>query len=721
MRLLKSILRRAYRAATFGLGRRLSFLFGTLIAVFVAAALLNNLIIQLELVSDRREMRAAHLGKLAVEVSLPYLVELRPAELDIIYEELYGQPDVDYIYFLDEAGVELVNGGSNASSSFLTIVEDPLAERARASDRTETRREGAVEHYAVPIRIGTEYFGTVRFGLLVAPFDHEIDTVWRRNLLLGALFGIGGILWAVVVGRRVSKPLKALTRATEEAALGNLDQVIELKSNDELEVLARSFSIMLDKLQTNMREVHTLAYVDGLTGLPNRVWFTEYLGLMLEETRRKDRHLALMFLDLDNFKRTNDTFGHHMGDRLLSGFADRLRDRLKASGRSLPGADLDRPERSVRAGFDAVVARLGGDEFTIILPDIALTEEAELIAESIVEAMVAPFSLDRREIRTSTSVGVALFPCHAETQPDLLKLADIAMYQAKEAGRNTYRFFDANIHQIEAQRTLLERELHLAVEKDQFELYFQPQFDVRSGQMSGAETLVRWRHPERGLLNPGDFLPVAEQIGLMPQIGRLILRRTLVSMAQIPQMQRRRQCIAVNVSVDEVENPGFAAWLRDVVKETGFDPRLLELEITENTAMSDNEAFGAQLRKLRGMGISFAVDDFGMGYSNLDRLKRLEFQTLKIDKSLLDGIGSDPHAESLLSTIMDMALALHLDVVAEGIETPDQWAFLKASRCTSAQGFLMARPMPFDRFKAWLDGPETEFQLGEPAPYQAHG
>ena len=702
--LRRNWLARQVKALTFGLGRRLSLAFGILLVAFVATAIVANLSVQLELIQQRLDARAKHLGKLVVDVTASHLYEMRLSDLEIIYEDLQRQPDIAYVYVLDTDHLELASGSIEAGDepAFLQAIDDPLAGMVSETRETQRNRDGSTEHIGMPVKLGTEYLGTVRFGIVLDEYNRDLSKVWVRNLLVGLFFVLFGMVLSAIVARRLTRPLGHLIAMTDRASRGDLDQSIDLHTNDELEHLASSFNTMLDALRKSIDEVHQLAYRDKLTSLPNRAWFHDYLKRTIADVARNDRPAALVFLDLDRFKHVNDTLGHHVGDQLLTAFAERLQQCVRQSDaiavlRSPPSPECPYDEPSM-----AAVARLGGDEFTIVLPNLDRKEDAAIVAERIITSLAEPFDLDGEEFVASTSIGIAVFPTDGDNPEDLLKHADAAMYQAKQAGRNTYRFYDARIADMAIRRMSLERELRQAIEQKQFRVVFQPQFSVATGDVIGAEALVRWQHPSLGLLTPDKFLSVAEDARLMPDIGRMVFRDALRAARGWPSLRDRPLRLAVNVSIEELEAEDFGEWILRELSETAFDAHTLEIEVTESTAMLDNDCVEAQVKMLKSAGIRFTVDDFGVGYSNLARMKRLAFETLKIDKSLMQGVGCDRDAEILVGSILSMAESLGLDVVAEGIETQEQLAFLAEHACGYAQGYLLSRPMLGKAFQNWV-------------------
>ncbi len=684
-------------ALTFGLSRRLTWAFGLLIVGSSGAAIMTNISLQLHQIEARLDERATTLGELAADVSSSYLFDNRIAELDVIYEDVKRQRDIASIDMISPAGMMLVSGEVAESSSFLARVEDPMVDLARRTREPQRLRGSGVEHVAVPVLLGDDYLGTVRFGIKRDEHDRQLAMVWRLNLFVGSLFVIFGVLLSALIARRLTSSLARLTAMAERAAGGDFDQTIALRTNDEVEHLATSFNTMLGTIRDSLGKVHSMAYRDELTALPNRAWFQDQLERTIADHARSGRPSALLFLDLDQFKKLNDTLGHHVGDALLVEVARRLRVCLGQSDQLASKlAELH------HAATQGSVSRLGGDEFTILLPAVAGREAVADVARDVLEALSRPFDLRGQAYCASVSVGVALLPQDGTTSEALLKSADTAMYQAKSAGRGTFCFYDASAASASLQRASLERDLHQAIAAQQFEVHFQPQFSTTSGEVIGAEALVRWRHPEAGLLFPGSFLPLAEEAGLMSAIGRCVITTALALAREWAPVHDRALRLAINISIEDLATPEFAAWTIEQLHRNDFDPTQLEFEITEGAAMFDSHQVEAQIRLLRAAGVRFAVDDFGVGYSNIARLKHLAFETLKIDRSLLGEVGEDREAEVLFGSILSMANALGLDVVAEGVETQAQLAFLRRYECAQVQGYLLGRPMPSDAFLDWI-------------------
>ena len=432
-------------------------------------------------------------------------------------------------------------------------------------------------------------------------------------------------------------------------------------------------------------EIHHLAHYDMLTHLPNRRLFQDRLSQAMAGSQRSGVHGALVFMDIDNFKTLNDTRGHDVGDQLLITIGQRLLD-------------------CVREGD--TVARLGGDEFVVMLEDLSEEiEEAALLAGQVGEkirlALACPYEIESGEHHHTASLGIAMFRGHEKSVETLLKHADLAMYNAKDSGRNAVHFFDPAMQTNLDERTLLETELRSALALDQLALHYQAQIDS-DGQVLGAEMLLRWSHPTRGMILPDDFIPMAEATGLILPIGHWVLK---VACRQIAAWSSNATTsklqLAVNISAQEFRQLGFVTYIRQLLEETGANPERLKLELTEGMVLDDVAGSIKRMQALKELGIGFALDDFGTGYSSLSYLTRLPLETLKIDSSFVFNL-PDSHEDAVITqTIISMARSLGLKVIAEGVETEAQRAFLPSHHCHVYQGFLFSRPVPLEEFESY--------------------
>jgi diguanylate cyclase (GGDEF)-like protein len=433
-------------------------------------------------------------------------------------------------------------------------------------------------------------------------------------------------------------------------------------------------------------QVRFLAYHDGLTGLFNRNAFFEQLDRAVSLAKRHRRRGALLFLDLDNFKRINDTLGHATGDRLLKGVADRLQQCLRTT---------DFVARADGDGNDAI-ARLGGDEFTVLLSEVSHSEDAAAVARRIIEVLREPFIIDRSELLVGASIGITVYPTDGDDIITLLRNADSAMYRAKEQGRNNHQFFNTCINESAARRFALERKLCRAFENHELRLYYQPQVQIDTQRITGVEALLRWEDAEYGAVSPAEFVPLAEEAGLILPIGEWVLRTACWQAkawkdAGLPPVK-----VAVNISALHLKNEGLIETINRTLWDTGMDATYLELEITESAFMENRERAVAILREVKRIGISVSLDDFGTGYSSLSYLKGLPVDTVKIDRSFVRDVVMDGDDASITTAIILMAKALRLRVVAEGVETEEQMDFLSARGCDEVQGFLYSPPVSAD-------------------------
>ena len=425
-----------------------------------------------------------------------------------------------------------------------------------------------------------------------------------------------------------------------------------------------------DRKLAEQRIAH-MAHHDALSGLPNRVLLRDRIEQAIAQAHRNSAQLAVLFLDLDRFKTINDSLGHELGDRLLQSVASRILV-------------------CVREGD--TVSRVGGDEFVIVIPGVATSADASSVASKILEVLSAAFHLNGNDLHVSVSIGISLYPADGADAETLMRNADTAMYHAKDAGRGNFQFFTQHMNVAAQQRLLLENALRRALDNDEFELHYQPLYDLRDRSVTGFEALLRWNAPDRDMVLPGEFIAAAEESGLIVPIGEWVLREAL-RQAKTWQGGGRALPVAVNVSANQLARPSFVARLRGLLEETGIDPALVELEVTEGVIIEGAGEARAALDLIAALGVGIAIDDFGTGYSGLAYLKRLPIDTVKIDQSFVRDLTVDPDDAAIVTAIVAMARSLGVDVVAEGVETEEQLEELKRLGCHRAQGFLLARPM----------------------------
>jgi len=502
-----------------------------------------------------------------------------------------------------------------------------------------------------------------------------------HNLVAGGTIG-GLVLLGLLLANalRLTHPLRDLTRAIRAMARGMRDaRIPHTDRTDELGTVARALLNLKQQTEERARAealVTHMARHDALTLLPNRVLFRENLKLELQRVRR-EHPLAVLCLDLDNFKSVNDTLGHPIGDALLKAVADRL-------ARCLSESDT--------------VARLGGDEFAIVQAAGAQPVAATMLAQSLIDALAAPYEVDGHTVVVGTSIGIALAPNDGGDPDEVLKNADMALYRAKAEGRGTYRFFEAAMDAEMQARRLLELDLRAALAREEFELHYQPLVDLTAARLSGFEALLRWNHPERGLVPPAAFIPLAEEIGAITAIGAWVLKQACAEAARWP----NDLTVAVNLSPVQFKNRALMLDVVAALGASGLAASRVELEITEAVMLQDTEATLATLSQLKALGVRISMDDFGTGYSSLSYLRKFPFDKIKIDQSFIRDLATRPESMAIVRAVAGLGSTLGIATTAEGVETLEQLKAVKQEGCTQVQGFLLGRPKPASAIPALL-------------------
>ncbi|WP_124949048.1 bifunctional diguanylate cyclase/phosphodiesterase [Sulfuriferula thiophila] len=445
-------------------------------------------------------------------------------------------------------------------------------------------------------------------------------------------------------------------------------------NHEQITHYVTTFSDISERKEAEER-IRFLAQHDILTGLPNRALFTSELTQAIANAKRQHHQLALFFIDLDHFKNINDSLGHHFGDLLLQEIAERLKSRLK---------DMD------------AICRQGGDEFILLLQDITSPDDVAHIAERLIEVLSTPVLLDSHEIAISASIGIALYPEDGDNGETLVKNADAAMYHAKQSGRDQYRFFVKALNDTVHERLTIESGLRKALERKEFELYYQPQINLISGEMIGVEALIRWHHPEFGMVPPVRFIPIAEDSGLIIPIGDWVLNEACRQAVAWQQAGLTELTMAVNLSAVQFRRGDVEKSINNALQASGLNPALLELELTESILIQDTEKMLATVQRLKSLGVKLSIDDFGTGYSSLSYLKRFNVDKLKIDQSFIRNMVNDPSDAAIVHAIIQMARSLNLKTIAEGVEEQNMLEALQLHQCHEAQGYYFARPMPAD-------------------------
>ena len=498
------------------------------------------------------------------------------------------------------------------------------------------------------------------------------------NIIIFVAFVLVLLLIVLLINLRKKSNAEQVAMQAKQQLKENYVELEE--AYEEASTAKNQLSIKYEELKRSKEKVKKLAYSDYLTELPNRVAFTEMLDSVMF-TLRNEEVIALMDVDIDNFKHINDTLGHSYGDELLIDVTHRLKQAIDEND---------------------YLARIGGDEFIILTQNLTDIGEYEAKVKKIQKIFDYPFVLSMKEYFITVSIGITMAPKDGKTTQVLIKNADSAMYAAKEYGKNTFVYFNNSINEKLMEKIQTQSELRKAIENDEFMVFYQPQMDLQTDRIVGFEALIRWNHPEKGIIPPGDFISLAEETGLIVPIGTWVLQEACNQLKQWEDMGYTNLIVAVNISVRQFKDQDFVQMVKTVVEETGVNPGCLELEITETIALQDMEYTISIIQKLKEMGIVFSLDDFGTGYSSMSYLKRLPVNNLKIDKSFLDTVLDNRSDQSIVKTIISLAQTLDLTVIAEGVEKNEQGLFLKNAKCNKAQGYLYSKPLPKEEAEEFL-------------------
>ncbi|MGH1372223.1 MAG: putative bifunctional diguanylate cyclase/phosphodiesterase [Cellvibrionaceae bacterium] len=499
------------------------------------------------------------------------------------------------------------------------------------------------------------------------------------------------------VAALVIKPIEELIGATREIAAGDYQPEIAIDSSDELGELANAFRDMGSQLESSSQQIARLAYFDPLTQLPNRNTLKVMLGSIIEQARRNDTRLAVLFIDLDDFKKVNDRLGHQAGDELLVKVGERLQKCLR-TGDLLVGHDTDEiPEQ--------VISRRGGDEFNAILNNVHNGREAALVAERLIMDINEPLMIHGSQVAVGASIGVAMFPEDGEDAEVLLRNADMAMYQAKLQGKNKYYLFTEAMNAQVHERLELEQSVARGLQRNEFELYYQPKIDLSTMTIGGFEALIRWINPERGVVSPAEFIPLAEESQLIHDIGHWVMAEALHQINQWHELLPSGVRIAINVSARQMAQENFAEHLISLAEQFNVPLTRLEVELTETSILIDEVLVKQHLYALRTVGVKISLDDFGTGYSSLTFLRNLPIDSVKIDRSFVMRLQDDEESQAIVFSVLELCRRLSLETVAEGVETAEQVAYLAENGCSEGQGYLFARPMPADEVLDFLRSP----------------
>jgi diguanylate cyclase (GGDEF)-like protein len=612
------------------------------------------------------------------------------------------QPDVSYVLVYDAKG-SILHDGSGDIPTFGQQMSDPMAKRIVAGDALQVLSNDEVMDVSTPIRIGDQRLGGVRVGYSLGKIRAEEAHVNREialrlgelgqrhlawiGLLLLLLISLAALV-AILLQRTLVRPIRQLSDAAREIEAGNYSTALPVNGRrDEVGTLVRAFSRMADSIVRHDRDMRRMAYTDSLTGLANRLAFRETLDHRLMQLRGVGRQLALLFADIDDFKRVNDTLGHDVGDEVLIQCANRIREAVERAG-----------------GEVADLARFGGDEFVILVygegEHADVRARAAHLAETLVAELSRPIVVQDRQVFLGTSIGLTLFPDDASGATMLMKNGDIAMYQAKVAGKSCYRFYSRAMDQAVTRRVRIEQDLRGAWERGELTLAYQPIYRVADTALIGAEALLRWQHPVHGQVAPSVFIDVAEQSGLIETIGPAVIRAACRDAMRWRQDGGNELFVSINVSPRQLRSGDFHEQVMSALAESGLPPRLMHLELTETAVLGDEEQARRILSSLREAGIKIWLDDFGTGFSGLSHLRRVPVDGVKIDRSFIADVLRDPDDLALTTAIIAMAHSLGMTVVAEGVEKEGQCDLLRSRGCDLAQGYWLGHPMNMRDFTA---------------------
>jgi len=690
-------------------------------ALGVAAFLVNQ---QLRDERSRLQTQGLAVGAMLAEVADEAVASSEMSNLASVLDGLASDPDIAYASILDPQQRPLLSHSYAGATVPATPVALPSAERTTTveNDAATGRYIDVVVPIHTPPRLvsseaGRQVIGYVRLGM-----GFDSGRARLRVNLIGALSVVALVVMLAIVAtllltRRVVAPIRQLMRAARAVGAGKLDVYVPAKSSDELGLLTHTFNHMTQRLAESQAEVATyqrtledkvtqrtkelelataqaykLAQHDILTGLPNRSLLNQRLKQIVAQASRDGHQVACLFLDFDHFKRINDTLGHDAGDQLLQAVAQRLTGAVRESD---------------------TVSRLGGDEFVLILPGLDPAHaafEVMSVLTRVRESFLAPFLLADQTPTLTCSIGVSVYPVDATDPSGLIKQSDTAMYAAKEAGRNAYRFYTADMNARVQARLQLETDMRRGMMDDEFFLVYQPQIDMATGRAIGVEALLRWRDPERGVISPNEFIPIAEESGMIQALGGRVLRDACRQL-MLWQRQNMTLRLSVNLSVQQLQHDGWLSVVEEALRTSGLAARYLDLEITESVIITHPDRAVATLVKLKQMGVSITIDDFGTGYSSLSYLTRLPIQAIKIDQRFVRGLEQNRNDEAITQAIIALSHSMGLRCIAEGVESLAQFEFLRNHGCEEAQGYLISRPLEEPELRSWWKMQEEENRI----------
>jgi diguanylate cyclase (GGDEF)-like protein len=618
--------------------------------------------------------------------------------------------DIDYIFILDTEGKVLVHTFQHGFPVELLHDHYSIDSKNGYSLRIFNTETGRTYEYDSDIL--NSNFCSVHIGFNIRDIENRVAEATKLMVAITASVLIFGGLVAMFFSVRQSKPLIALTEAAQIIGSGNMKYRVENVTKDEIGILSASFNRMADDLEKIIidrdreiqerkiaeKKLENMAYYDHLTLIPNRANFLSHIKRLIQRAKHQSDYMfAVIFIDLDRFKIINDGLGHEIGDRLLVEIAHRLEAFIR------PTDTVSHVEKH------SIAARFGGDEFAVILLDVKDISSASRVADRIQAELQEPILIDKHKLYVSASMGIALSATGYVNAEDMLRDADSAMYRAKATGKSHAEIFDEEMHIRVTEALELESALRFAVEARQFMVYYQPIVSTTNCRIIGAEALIRWNHPEKGFISPKDFIPIAEETGLILEIGDWVLRTACTQSKAWQDAGYPIIPMKVNFSTYQFKDANLVELVTNVIQETSMPVQLLDVEISENIAMSDNSIL--ILNQLTAMGLQISIDDFGTGYSSLDSLTKFPINTIKIEGSFVKKCTIDVNAQAIIKAIIVMAHSLKIEVVAEGVETEDQLVFLQSLQCDKIQGYLFSYPVPAEEFEKLLEREKNGFSI----------
>lgn len=612
------------------------------------------------------------------------------------------------IYVFDEAGF-IFHDGNKIAENFGSRLENSAVLRTVIEQQELYSVIGKdTLTLARPIYIGNTLLGGISIDMSLKYINQDItlmakiisatnrESLSQLTLVMvitAIVLSAAGIGLSIMISRSLIRPIQSLVKHAKRIGHGNYDAENQINRHDEIGELAEAFNDMGYSLKVRNEEISFLAYHDSLTQLPNRTMFIKQVENLIASYTNTQDIFAVLFIDLDDFKCVNDNFGHKAGDSLLCEVASRIMGNLRASDYVLNPFE--------EASDSEIIARIGGDEFLICLPNLASKYVVSRVAQRLIKAIREPIVIEQEEVVIAGSIGVAHYPDDGTTAEELIKNADIAMYQAKGGGKNTFSHFTSEMNDKIKYRSEMERDLRKGLsDLTQFELWYQPQFEMNTNYLTGAEALIRWRHPEKGLIPPGEFISIAEETGLIIPIGEWVIESACRQISQWQAFLPGAFHIAVNLSAKQIYRQNVVSVFKKMLRKYQLSAQRIHAEVTESLLMRDENEAKKTLDAIRQLGIQVWLDDFGTGYSSLAYLRMFQVDGVKIDRSFIADIEDDNYDRALTSAVITMAKNLNISVVAEGVETPFHVGFLKYRQCDIGQGYYYSKPIPADEFEA---------------------